>query len=65
MRRPLNWFVFALSLGFLLLGRTLQAPQPAPVVIERTQFEPKVAAAVPAMFNPRADLEFGYVETDR
>jgi hypothetical protein len=65
MRRPLNWFVFALSLGFLLLGRTLQAPRPAPVVIERTQFEPKVMAAVPAILHGREDIEFGYVESDR
>jgi hypothetical protein len=65
MRRPLNWLVIAISVGFLILGRTQQAPRPAPVVIEQTQFEPKVAAAVPAPYRRHRDLEFGYVERDR
>lgn len=65
MRRPINWLVLALSLGFLILGRTQQAPRPAPMVTERTQFVPKVAAAVPAALRRHEDLEFGYVETDR
>jgi hypothetical protein len=64
MRHPVNWFVLALSLGLLVVGRTLQVPRPEPVVIERTQLEPKVAAAVPAAFRRHAELEFGYVETD-
>jgi hypothetical protein len=65
MRRPINWLVFALSLGFLVLGRTLQAPRPAPVEIERTQLQPTVAAAVPASLRGHRDLEFGYVDRDR
>jgi hypothetical protein len=65
VRRPINWFVFALSLGAFALGRALHPPQPAPVVVERVTFEPRVAVAVPAALRHDADLEFGYVERDR
>jgi hypothetical protein len=65
MRRPINWLVFALSLGFLFAGRVLQQPQPAPVVIERPRFDSQMAAAQPAGLRRHADLEFGYVEQDR
>src|SRR5439155_25430628 len=64
MRRPINWFVFALSLGFLVLGRTLQPPRPAPIAIEPTRFEPRVAA-VPAPLRRNGELEFGYVDRER
>ena len=63
MRHPVPWFVLALTFG-LVLGRTLQVPRPEPILIERTQLEPAVAAAVPAAFRRHAELEFGYVETD-
>jgi hypothetical protein len=67
MRRPLNWLVFALSLGFLAMGRALQSPSPppAPAIIERTPVEPRVAVAIPAPLRRHADLEFGYVDRDR
>jgi hypothetical protein len=65
MRRPLNWLVLALSLGFLALGWILKSPQPAPVVVERTGFEARVAIAIPASLRRTPDLEFGYVEQER
>lgn len=66
MRRPINWLVFGLSLGFLAMGRALQSPPPpAPAILERTPVEPRVAVAVPAALRRHADLEFGYVERDR
>ena len=65
MRRPLNWFVFGLSLGFLALGRHLQSPQPAPLIVERSNFQPREAVAVPATLRRTTDLEFAYVEKDR
>jgi hypothetical protein len=67
MRRPIDWFFFALSLGFLALGRALQAPgpQPAPVIVERMRIEPRLAVAVPAALRGQRELEFGYVERDR
>jgi len=60
MRRPINWFVFALSLGFLMLNRA-HSPQPAVVSVERMSFEPRVVVAVPAALNRERNLEFGYV----
>jgi hypothetical protein len=67
MRRPINWFVFALSLGVLALGRALllPGPQPLPAVVERVRVEPRVAIAVPAALRGQRELEFGYVERDR
>ena len=65
MRRPINWFVIALSLGFLAMGRALQSPQPVPVVVERTQVEPRVAVAMPVALRGQRELEFGYVDRDR
>jgi hypothetical protein len=65
MRRPINWLVFALSLGFLAMGRALQSPPPAPVVVERVRIEPRVAVAVPAALRGQREIEFGYVERDR
>ena len=65
MRRPINWFVFALSLGFLAMGRALQPPPPAPVVVERSVAEPRVAVAIPSVLRRHSELEFGYVEQDR
>ena len=62
MRRPLNWFVFALSLGFLVLGRMHSPPQPAAVTVERVSFEPRMAVAVPANLKRERNLEFGYVK---
>ena len=66
MRRPLDWILFALSLGFLVLGRTLKQPepQPEPIVVERVSFEPRMAVAVPAALKRERDLEFGYVTSD-
>jgi len=63
MRRPINWLVFALSLGFFFLGRSMQPP-PAPI-IERTRIEPAVASAVPVALRRNTELEFGYVDRDR
>ena len=65
MRRPLNWLVFALSLGFLVMGRALRPPQPEPVVIERARVEPRVVVAVPVALRGHRELEFGYVDQDR
>ena len=66
MRRPINWFVFALSLGFLAMGRALQSPPPAaPVIVERSVAEPRVAVAIPSVLRRHSELEFGYVEQDR
>lgn len=66
MRRPINWFVFALSLGFLAMGRYMQSQTPTPgVVVERTQIAPQVAIAVPAALRTPRELEFGYIDRDR
>jgi hypothetical protein len=65
MRRPINWLVVFLSVGFLVLGRTQQAHRPAPLIIERTPYVPTVAAAVPAPLRLHAEPEFGYIESDR
>jgi type II secretory ATPase GspE/PulE/Tfp pilus assembly ATPase PilB-like protein len=65
MRRPINWLVFGSSLGFFMLGRAFQAQRPAPIVIDRTQYAPTFAAAVPAALRGHEVLEFGYVERDR
>ena len=64
MRRPINWLVFALSVGFFLWGRGLQAPTPAPVAVERPVLVPELAAAVPAALRRHEDLEFGYVSAE-
>jgi hypothetical protein len=65
MRRPLNWLVLALSVGFYLLNRAWQAPPPPAIVIERARLEPRTAVAVPAALRRHGELEFGYVEQDR
>ena len=68
MRRPLNWFVVALSLGFLVgnrLAHSPPAPVPVPADVERTQVEPRMAVATPVALRRHADLEFGYVDRDR
>ena len=62
MRRAI--YVLALSLGSMVLGRTLQPPTPAPVVVERVSFEPRMAIAVPAALHRERNLEFGYVTLD-
>ena len=63
MRRPVNWLVIALSLGFLDLGlsRTVAPATPTDVVVERVSFEPRGAVAVPAALKHVDDLQFGYV----
>lgn len=70
MRRPLNWLVVLLSLGFLAVGGRLGAPVPAPapdvvVPIVRTPIQPAAATAVPAALRRHAELEFGYIELER
>ena len=64
MRRPINWIVFALSLGFLVLGRSAQHPQ-GPVAVENSPMEPRVAIAVPVALRTPRELEFGYIDRDR
>jgi hypothetical protein len=63
MRRPINWFVFSLSLAFLVLNRA-HSPPPAVVGEERMSFEPRMAVAVPAALNRERNLEFGYITSD-
>jgi hypothetical protein len=69
MNRPLNWFVVALSLTFLVAGRSMSpAVEPVHAVLvnddlqARTlSFEPAGRPAVPASMRGKRDLEFGYV----
>jgi hypothetical protein len=60
MRRPLDWFVIALSLAFLLAGRSLQRPAAA---ASRVDVEPTVAA-LPAARHAQTNLEFGYISLE-
>ena len=65
MRR--TGYFLALSLGSLVLGRTLEQPEPVPQpepVVERVSFEPRMAVAVPAALKREGNLEFGYVTLD-
>ena len=71
MRRLLDWFVVALSIVFLLLGRSMTervetrvaGPDPA-VQIQVLPFEPANAVAVPASVRQERNIEFGYVRFD-
>ena len=78
MRRPLDWLVVAISLTFLLMGRSMTAHVEAPAnsrpVLEIPSapgwnaqvltFEPGSAVAVPASLRRERTLEFGYVRLD-
>jgi len=72
MRRPLNWFVIALSLAFLGLNYSVasRAPAPAPVylpVVADAKLVPVEAAGrvvLPAALRRERNLEFGYVTLD-
>lgn len=68
MRRPLDWFVVALSLTFLLVGRTLpRAEEPVPMAarvhLVAIPYQPVATQLLPAEPRERT-LEFGYVRTD-
>ena len=79
MFRPLDWLVVALSIAFLLLGRSmservetrLAGPDPvleftaAPTLQAQVlPFEPANAVAVPASVRRERNIEFGYVRAD-
>jgi hypothetical protein len=79
MRRPLDWFVVALSIAFLMLGRSMTERVDTRVVgpdqvVEFTSapalqaqvlpFEPAHAVAVPASVRRERNIEFGYVRFD-
>jgi hypothetical protein len=79
MRRPLDWFVVALSVAFLLLGRSmaeraenrlvgpdsvLEIPAEPSLRAQVLPFEPANAIAVPASVRRERNLEFGYVRAD-
>ena len=78
MRRPLDWLVVAMSLTFLLMGRSMTARVESPAdsrpVLEIPSapvwnaqvlpFEPGGAVAVPASLRRERNLEFGYVRLD-
>jgi hypothetical protein len=78
MRRPLDWLVVAISLTFLMMGRSMTARVESPAnsrpVLELPsgpvwnaqvlRFEPAGAVAVPASLRRERTLEFGYVRLD-
>jgi hypothetical protein len=71
MRRPLDWFVIALSLAFLGLNhtsafRTAVATPVSPPVMEAKSlsFEAAGRLALPQARHAERNLEFGYVTLD-
>lgn len=79
MFRPLDWLVVALSLTFLIVGRSLstsgetrtatqdpvlQIPTIPRVSAQVLPFEPTGMAAVPAGIRRERTLEFGYIRLD-
>ena len=73
MRRPINWLVAALSLTFLVAGRSM-SPVAEPVdsilvsddlPVGALSFEPAGRPAVPASVRRERDLDFGYVRLEQ
>jgi hypothetical protein len=79
MFRPLDWLVVALSIAFLLLGRSmtervdtrmagpdavLEMPSAPALQAQVLPFEPAHAVAVPAGVRRERNIEFGYVRLD-
>jgi hypothetical protein len=78
MRRPLDWLVVAISLTFLMMGRSMTTRIESPVDsrpaleipsapvwnAQVLPFEPGGTFAVPASVRRERTLEFGYVRLD-
>jgi hypothetical protein len=79
MRHSLDWLVVALSVAFLLLGRSmteraesrlvgpdtvLEFPAEPALRAQVLPFEPANTIAVPASVRRQRNLEFGYVRAD-
>jgi|SRR5689334_9045760 len=62
MRRPINWFVFCLSLGFLFANLTFGSKQVTPLALAAPVTEPFGFSH--ATVGEPAPTQFGYVRAD-